>query len=206
MKTTQTTIQQRVEEILAIRLDGAQFFDLRRYVAEKEAAGDPPWTIPEGGQPLSERSLSRYCQRADRLLEESNRESRKRKLNRHIAQRKHLYAKAVSAGDYRTALSTLRDEADLLGLYPPKGIGIHAPSPSSDEARKQFQEMLAKDPEAVEALSHLSRRMAGFTLNAEGRIIFDPALAAKPVAAVAAEGNGQCPPTADSTPSLPEPK
>ena len=55
MKPTQATIRQRVEELLSIRLEGATFVDARRYVAEKEAEGVAPWTIPEGGKPVSER-------------------------------------------------------------------------------------------------------------------------------------------------------
>jgi hypothetical protein len=124
MKPTQAIIRQRVEEILAIRLDGAQFYDVRQYVAEKEAAGEPPWTIPEGGRPLSERSLWRYIEKTNKLLEESLREGRKESLRRHVAQRRHLYAKAVSQGDVRAALSVLRDEAELRGLYPSKGVEL----------------------------------------------------------------------------------
>ena len=68
MKPTQATIRQRVEELLAIRLDGAQFWDVRQYVSEKQAAAEPPWTIPEGGRPLCDRTLWRYLARVDRTL------------------------------------------------------------------------------------------------------------------------------------------
>lgn len=127
MKPTQAIIRQRVEEILSIRLDGAQFCDVRQYVAEKQAAGEPPWTIPEGGKPMSERTLWRYIAKTDKLIAESCQESRKKLLNRHLAQRKHLYARAVNSGDIRAALSVLRDEAELRGLYPAKGIKVGGP-------------------------------------------------------------------------------
>jgi hypothetical protein len=124
MKPTQATIRQRVEELLSIRLEGATFVDARRYVAEKEAEGVAPWTIPEGGKPVSERTLWRYLQQTDKLIAESCRESRKRLFRRHLAQRRHLYAAAYQQGDIKTALSVLKDEAELRGLYPAKGIHV----------------------------------------------------------------------------------
>ena len=46
-------------------------------------------------------------------------------LARHLAQRRHLYAKAMSQGDSRTALQVEVDEAKLQQLYQPeKGTGI----------------------------------------------------------------------------------
>jgi len=117
MKATKATIRQRVEELLAIRLDGALFPDMRQYVAEKEAAGEAPWAIPEGGKPVSERTLWRYIALTEKLMAESVKESRKKLLRRHLAQRMSLYAKAVSQGDVRAALAVLRDEAELQGLY-----------------------------------------------------------------------------------------
>ena len=117
MKPTQAILRQRIDEILEIRLCGATTNDCRRYVAEKEAAGEQPWTIPDGGRPVSERTLWRYIEQSEKLMAESCRESRKRLLRRHLAQRKSLFAKAVNQGDLRTALSVLRDEAELQGLY-----------------------------------------------------------------------------------------
>ncbi len=131
MKATNAQIQQRVEEVLRIRLDGAEFWDVREYAREKEQEAGSAWTVPEGGKPLSDGQLWRYIARADKLIAESCRASRKKLLRRHLAQRRNLFAKAVSAGDYRTALAAARDEAELQGLYPPKKI---APTnPKGDE-------------------------------------------------------------------------
>jgi predicted phage terminase large subunit-like protein len=118
MRATEPIIRQRVEDVLRIRLDGAEGWDVRRYVAEQEAAGAPPWTIPEGGKPLSERQIRYYVAAADKLMDESCRQSRRKRLRRHLAQRRALFARAVNKGDERTALAVLRDEAELLGLYP----------------------------------------------------------------------------------------
>ncbi len=117
MKPTQAILRQRLDELLAIRLDGATFFDVRRYVAEKEAAGEPPWTIPDGGRPVSERTLWRYLEQTDKMIAQTCREGRKRLIRLHVAQRKNIYAKAVAQGDMRSALAVLRDLAELQGLY-----------------------------------------------------------------------------------------
>jgi hypothetical protein len=117
MKPTKATLQQRLDEILAIRLDGATFFDVRRYVAEQEAEGKEPWTIALGGKHVSERTLWRYIEKTDRMIAQTCREGRKRLLRRHLAQRRALYAKCVNMGDMRAALACLDSEAKLAGLF-----------------------------------------------------------------------------------------
>jgi hypothetical protein len=120
MKATAATIRARVDGILGVMLDGAMPFQVRQFVAEREAAGEAPWMIPEGGKPLSERQIRRYCDQADALTAEANRTNRKKRLRRHVARRHQLYARAVNAGDYRTALAIDQDLATLQGLYPAK--------------------------------------------------------------------------------------
>ncbi len=119
-KATKVQVQARVEEVLRIRLDGAEFWDVREYAREKEQEPGSAWKLKRGEKPLSDGQLWRYVARADQLLADSCRASRKKLLRRHLAQRRNLYAKAVGAGDTRTALAVLADEAQLLGLYPPK--------------------------------------------------------------------------------------
>jgi len=104
MKATNTTVAQRIEEILRIRLDGAQFHDIVQYCAEK-------------GWGLKERQLRNYIRRADELLVERREKSRKRCLAMHLARREALYARAVNAADHRTALAVLTDLARLQSLY-----------------------------------------------------------------------------------------
>jgi hypothetical protein len=94
----------RVDEVLRIRLDGAQFHDIVQYAAEK-------------GWGLKDRQIRTYIQRADALLVERQDKSRKQVIARHLAQRQALYARAVNAADYRTALAILADDAKLRGLY-----------------------------------------------------------------------------------------
>jgi hypothetical protein len=108
----------RVEDLLRIRLDGAQWWDVREYVREKEGEAGSAWFVAEGEGPLSDGQIRRYQTKADKLILSSHERSRKKLFRRHLAQRRHLYAKAVLAGDYRTALAVAVDEARLQGLYP----------------------------------------------------------------------------------------
>jgi hypothetical protein len=133
MKATKATIRARVEDILRLRLDGAEFWDVRRYVAEKEQAAEPPWAIPAGGKPVSERQLWRYIEQSDRLMAVSSETDRKKRLRVHLARRKSLYVRAVAAGDVRAALAVLADLAKLEGLYP-----------SEDEALQREAQRLRK--------------------------------------------------------------
>jgi hypothetical protein len=117
MKPTKAILQQRLEGILEIRLCGATFYDARRYVAEKETAGEQPWTIPSDGKPVSERTLWRYIKQTDGMIAQTCREGRKKLLRRHQAQRRNLFAKCVNMGDMRAALACLDSEAKLCGLF-----------------------------------------------------------------------------------------
>jgi hypothetical protein len=115
-KATAAQIAARVEELLRIRLDGAELWDIREYVREKVAAKDPVW----GDKLPSDSQLYRYLEKVDEQIADSCRDSRRKLIRRHLAQRRNLYAKAVSQGDLRTALAVARDEAELQALYPDK--------------------------------------------------------------------------------------
>jgi hypothetical protein len=117
VKATKAQIEARLTELLRIRLDGAEFWDVREYVREKEQEEGPPWKLAGGQKPLSDGQLWRYLGRVDRLIAESCRASRKKLLRRHLAQRRNLFAKCVAAGDYRAALAAADSEAKLLGLH-----------------------------------------------------------------------------------------
>ncbi len=103
-KATNAVILLRVEEVLAIRLDGAQLHDIRRYASEKQ------WGV-------SDRQLERYIEWADGLLVERRQKRWSRLRAMHLARREALYARALQAADYRTALAVLQDQAKLQDLY-----------------------------------------------------------------------------------------
>ena len=97
-------VAKRIEEVLRIRLDGAQFHDVFQFAAEKE------WG-------LSERQVRNYMRKADDLLVERMDRSRKRTIAQHLSRREALYARAVNAADYRTGLAVLSDLAKIQNLY-----------------------------------------------------------------------------------------
>src|SRR5262249_2368065 len=57
---------------------------------------------------------------ADAIIIASVKEKRSISLRRHLARREHMYARAMLAGDVRTALAVEQDAARLRNLYPPK--------------------------------------------------------------------------------------
>jgi hypothetical protein len=132
----------RVEDLVRILLDGAVEWDVCEYVREKEKEAGSAWFVAEGEAPLSASQIRRYQKKANDRIELSCERSRKRLLRRHRAQRRHLYAKAVLSGDYRTALAVLKDEGELLGLYKPRKIAPTTPdgnepyAPLTDDERR----------------------------------------------------------------------
>jgi hypothetical protein len=124
-RPTDPIVMQRVAEVLQLRLDGAEAWDVRRYVAEREAAGEIPWTIPEGGNPLSERQIRNYVQSADQQIAATLRQSRATLLRRHVALRKNLYRRALAAEDWTAAQSVLADLAKLEDLYPANKVSVN---------------------------------------------------------------------------------
>lgn len=103
-KATNAVVLQRVEEVLAIRLDGAQLHDIRRYASEN-------------GWGVSDRQLERYIEKADQVLVERRHKRWNRMKALHLARREALYARALQAADLRTALAVLQDMAKLQDLY-----------------------------------------------------------------------------------------
>jgi hypothetical protein len=104
-KSDQAEIAARVQQVLTLRLDGAEIWDIVQYASENA------WGV-------GERQVRNYMARAMELIAKSLEQDRPKLLGEHIARRRNLYARAVTTGELRTALSCLQDEADLLGLYP----------------------------------------------------------------------------------------
>ncbi len=111
-------VEARTNDLAHAILDGAVWpLDLCEYVREREKETGSPWFVGEGEKPLSYAQIRRYAVKAEKVIAESCRTSRKRLLRIHLAKRRSLYARAVTAADYSTALRVLRDEAELLSLY-----------------------------------------------------------------------------------------
>jgi hypothetical protein len=105
-KSEHATVLLRVQEILTIRLLGAEWWDIRQYASEKK------WLV-------SERQLRRYVAMSDELMAQNLEKDRDKLIGRHLASRRTLFAKAMETGDLRTALAVAKDEAELQALYPP---------------------------------------------------------------------------------------
>ncbi len=103
-KADQATVSLRIEEVLRVRLDGAEYHDIVHYASEK-------------GWNVCGRQVRDYISRADDLLVERQEKKRKRVVVRHVAQRQALFARCINAADFRTALAILADLAKLKGLY-----------------------------------------------------------------------------------------
>lgn len=103
-KSTKAVTALRVAEVLRLRLDGAALHDIRDF------AGQNGWQ-------LSDSMLKKLIGKADALLKEcqERKVSRLRALT--AARMTTLYARALQAADFRTALACLEAEAKLLGLY-----------------------------------------------------------------------------------------
>lgn len=100
--------QQRINEVLEMRLAGAQFHDIVAHAQEQ-------------GWEATDAEIRSYIDAGSAAIADQMETTRDGIIARHLAQRKRIYAKAVQGGDYRVALSILQDEANLLGLYPKKG-------------------------------------------------------------------------------------
>lgn len=112
----------RVAEVLAVRLDGAQVHDVVAYAASK-------------GWGLTEAAAADLVARADALLVRRLDRNRDRALARHVAQRETLFARAVNAADFRTALAVLQDLGKLQAIYPDRQL---------EEARLVIRELTAQ--------------------------------------------------------------
>jgi hypothetical protein len=107
MKSDAKTIRKRVEEIASLKLLGALWADIRQHAEQQD------WKV-------SDRQLHRYLAAAEEVIAANVEKNRDKLMAHHFAARRALYARAMAVSDYRTALGVLRDEAELLAMYPPR--------------------------------------------------------------------------------------
>jgi hypothetical protein len=142
MKSSKAEVIKRVEEVFKLRLGGAEFADILQYAS-----------APEQNWQVSPRQIWNYIAAADRLVKERFDAKAEHLLARHLLQRRQLYAHAMGAGDFRTALAVLQDEARLEGLYPPQKI-----APTNPAGDKPYEGSLT-DAERAAALQALYARL-----------------------------------------------
>lgn len=146
-KADKATVALRVEAVLRLLIAGAQYHEIRQYATKQ-------------GWDVSERQVRRYIASANDQLAGLGEARRERLLDRHLVQRGNLYARAVQAGDLGTALRVLQDEAELLGMYPPKKV-----APTTPDGDKPYQPVTFTDGQRAEALRRLLQRVAGGSAN-----------------------------------------
>jgi hypothetical protein len=133
-KATNALAAARAEDLAQVILDGAFLpAQIRDYVRVREKEAGSPWFVAEGAAPLSDSTLRRYLRRADAIIAGSFEHKRGKLLRRHLAQRRNLYARAATLGELSTALSVLKDEAQLQGLYE-RPVRVPAPGAEKDRA------------------------------------------------------------------------
>jgi hypothetical protein len=116
-RATKTTTRQRAEQVIKLQLHGASFPDVREYARREDPEAGTPWLGPNG-KPLSDRQLWRIWRAADELYAERMEGDWEKEFARAILKRRLLYARALEAGDNRTALAAAQDESRLRGQYP----------------------------------------------------------------------------------------
>jgi hypothetical protein len=151
MKSTKAEVMKRVEEVFKLRLGGAEFADIVQYAS----APEQNWTV-------SQRQLWNYIAAADRLVKERFDAKAEHLLNRHLLQRRTLYAHAMGAGDFRTALAVLQDEAKLEGLYP--ATRTELTGKAGGPVRFSLEEAVAADRELEEIERDREQRGGGEAL------------------------------------------
>ena len=143
MKSSKVEVAKRVEEVFRLRLGGAEYADIVQYAS-----------APEQGWDVSERQLWNYIAAADALVKERFDARAEHLLARHLLQRRQLYAHAMGAGDFRTALAVLSDEAKLEGLYPPTKI-----APTDPTGEEPYEPRGFEPDEVLGILRGLSARL-----------------------------------------------
>jgi hypothetical protein len=118
-KSTNAVVARRVEAVLRLRIDGATFADIREY-AGNPTPPDTPWGV-------SDSQLWKYVAASDEMMKEQSKTKAGAYRRLSIGRRESLYARALQAGDYRTALAVLQDLSKLCDHYTdPKHLRLLA--------------------------------------------------------------------------------
>lgn len=113
---TKARTLKRVDEVIGLILAGALMRDVLEYANSADPeTGKEPWNVKR-------RTVEKYITLAYRRLARQSDETREQMLARHKAQRRALYARCVRTGDNANARAILKDEAELLGLYPARKV------------------------------------------------------------------------------------
>lgn len=105
-KANKATMGQRVDELYLKVLNGWSRSQIQQYAAKM-------WQ-------LTERPVDELLARARARIDEEAAAVRADAFNEHLLARRELRRQATERHKHAVALAILKDEAELLGLYPPK--------------------------------------------------------------------------------------
>jgi hypothetical protein len=136
-RATKAVVAQRIEEVLRLRIDGAEYHDVKEYASAQ-------------GWGVSARHVWNYMHQADDLLKERLEKDRDRLISRHVAQRRNLYSRALKAGQYAVALAVADSEAKLEQLFPGKVVNLNTGGTAGGApVRLSFIEVRAAEEEGA---------------------------------------------------------
>ena len=92
-RATNAKIELRVQAIVKLKRGCAGPAAICRFVAEREQAGEEPWKMGPGRNPLSERTIERYSARATQIIRADLRRQEKENSRLHRAKMKKRMAK-----------------------------------------------------------------------------------------------------------------
>lgn len=130
-KATQAQVQERITTIYRLLLQQQPYRVIVQYAAKT-------WG-------LKPRQTATYVARAKELIAVECATARTENMNEQLAIRRHLYSQAYHDRNWRLCLDILKDEAQMLGLYPTKVNEL--------EAIRQLTEAGVLPLEALEKIS-----------------------------------------------------
>jgi hypothetical protein len=113
--------------------------------------------------PAASAQVRRYMTEAHRRIKERYQARADYSFSKHMLRREQLYAHAMGAGDFRTALSVLQDEAKLEGLYPPTKV-----APTNPEGTDAYDAGGFTPAEVTAILGELAARLVPETAAEDG--------------------------------------
>jgi hypothetical protein len=142
-KSNKAIVAQRVDDVMRLLVAGAEFSDIRQFAVRSA------WCV-------SDRQIRRYMEVAYRRMAKEAGRKRKQFFGLQLKQRRALYARCTKANELGTALQVLRDDAKLLGLYPPT---------KTDSSSLDAEHSLNRDDGPLGLDERMSRYLQAFLRN-----------------------------------------
>jgi hypothetical protein len=152
-RSTKAETEQRIEQVYKLLLGGAAFPDIREFAC----ASEQNWAV-------TDTQVRRYMTEAHRRIKERYEARADYSFSKHMLRREQLYAHAVGAGDFGTALRILDSEAKLEGLFPPTKV-----APTNPEGTDAYDAGGFTPAEVTAILGDLAARLVPETAPEDGQ-------------------------------------